>query len=227
MNQVIWIIGALSSPGRKLAKHYSALGAKLVLIDTNRDKLYELKQENKGNPMHTHVLASPVSNHDALKSTAEQALRIFDRVDFLFWVSASVQDEVQLDTDRSGAEMDRNFWSFVSLYLLVLRSEIPLKPKHLIALTDVTAVTTNRNKVLDTASKHALRAYVNSQDENLLSGTRLSLVITQPSFDVKQLEKSLSKSKKEILFPGAMTIRLRLLKKLADQFEQALHRIIR
>ncbi len=227
MNQVIWIIGALSSSGRKLAKHYSSAGAKLVLIDENRDDLYVLKQDNKGNPMHSHVLSGSLSNPEALKNMVEQALRIFNRVDKLYWITADSEEGITSLQDQPGSEMDRNFWSFVSLHQLFKAPESLHKPKQLIVWSDAAAMLTKEGKELENASKHALRAYVNSLGSRLTDDPKISFVVSQPDFDIQKLEKFLNKGSKEILFPGSITFRLRLLRKLASRFNKALQEFIR
>lgn len=163
-NQVIWIIGASSGIGEALARHYSASGAKLILSARSRDKLYSVKSTCKGNPMNTHILPLNLENMEDLSQHAQEALRIFGRIDMLIHSAGVTQRALALDTDITVAQkiMNINYWGPVVLAQAVLPTMIKQGSGHLVVISSLMGKIGTRFRSSYAASKHALHGYFES-----------------------------------------------------------------
>jgi short-subunit dehydrogenase len=163
-NQVIWIIGASSGIGEALAKHYSALGAKLILSARSRDKLYNVKSTCKGNPMNIHILPLNLEDITDLNRYTQEALRIFGRIDTLIHSAGVTQRALALETDIAIAQkiMNINYWGPVALTQAVLPAMIKHGSGHLVIISSLMGKIGTRFRSSYAASKHALHGYFES-----------------------------------------------------------------
>lgn len=163
-NQIIWIIGASSGIGEELAKHYSALGAKLILSARSRDRLYSVKMTCKGSPMNIHILPLDLENITSLENQAQEALRIFDRIDTIIHTAGITQRALALETDLAVAQkiMNINYWGPVALTQAILPSMIKQGSGHLIIISSLMGKVGTRFRSSYAASKHALHGYFES-----------------------------------------------------------------
>lgn len=195
MSQVIWITGASSGIGEALAKHYAAKGAKIILSARNRDKLYLVKNQTQGNPLNIHVLPLDLEREEDLPKKAEEALKIFGRVDLLIHAAGVSQRALALETSDEVEKkiMAINYRAVVRLSKLILPSMINYGNGHLVVMSSLMGKIGTPYRSSYAASKHALHGYFEClraevYDKNI----RITLVC--PGFiDTSISEKALTK----------------------------------
>jgi len=163
-SRIIWIIGASSGIGEGLAKHYAALGAKLILSSRSKDKLYRVKAACKGNPMNIHVLPLDLEKIQELEGKTQEALRIFGRIDLLIHSAGISQRATALETNLAVAKkiMDINYWGPVAITQMVLPTMIKQGTGHIVVISSLMGKVGTRLRSSYAASKHALHGYFES-----------------------------------------------------------------
>lgn len=161
---VVWIVGASSGIGQGLANHYAALGAKLILSARSKDQLYQVKAACKGNPMNIHVLPLDLEDVNSLANMAQEAWRIFGRIDILILTAGITQRALALETELAVSKkiMDINYWGPVALSKAILPSMIAQGSGHLVVMSSLMGKIGTRFRSSYAASKHALHGYFES-----------------------------------------------------------------
>lgn len=162
--QVIWIIGASSGIGEGLAKHYAAMGAKLIISARSKDKLYQVKASCKGNPMNVHVLPLNLEDVTTLNQKAQDALHIFGRIDTLIHSAGVTQRALALETELSVAQriMNINYWGPVAITQAIVPTMQQQSRGHIVVISSLMGKIGTRFRSSYAASKHALHGYFES-----------------------------------------------------------------
>lgn len=163
--QVIWIIGASSGIGAALAKHYSALGAKLILSARSRDRLYKVKTACKANPINIHVLPLDLEKNEMfLEEKVQEALRIFGRIDTIIHSAGITQRALAVETDVAVAKkiMTINYWGPVVVTQRLLPTMLSQGHGHIIVISSLMGKVGTQFRSSYAASKHALHGYFES-----------------------------------------------------------------
>jgi len=181
-NKIIWITGASSGIGEALVYACNKAGAKLILSSRNRDELYRVKMACN-NPVNIHVLPLDLENTAALKGKAEEAMRIFGRIDILINSGGISQRALALETNAETEQrlMDINFWGTVVLSKAVLPSMIADGGGSIVCISSLVGKFGTRLRSAYAASKHALHGYFDSLRSEVYD-RNISITMVCPGF---------------------------------------------
>lgn len=181
--QVIWITGASSGIGEALVYAYDRLGAKLIISSRNKEKLYEIKARCKSGALNVHVLALDLEDTGSLKNKAEEAVKIFGRVDVLIHSGGISQRSLAMETKLEVAQrlMNVNFWGTVALSHALLPAMIKQGGGQLVAVSSLVGKFGTRFRSGYAASKHALHGYFDSLRAELYQ-ENIKITIVCPGF---------------------------------------------
>jgi len=163
MSKIVWITGASSGIGEALVYEYFKAGDKLIISGRNRDELFRVKG-NCQNSFNVHVLPFDLSETDTLKNKAEDAIRIFGRIDLLINSGGISQRALALETSLSTEQhiMNTNFWGTVILSKAVLPGMIANGAGHIVCISSLVGKFGTKLRSAYSASKHALHGYFDS-----------------------------------------------------------------
>lgn len=163
-NKVIWITGASSGIGEALTYELHRRGAKLILSSRREHALQEVKGNCDGDTGNIHILPLDLAETHKLKNKANEALKVFGQIDYLFNNGGISQRSEALNTDMEVIEkvMDINFFGSVALTKAVLPSMIERQSGHIIVTSSVMGKFGTRLRSSYAASKHALHGYFDS-----------------------------------------------------------------
>lgn len=177
-DKVIWITGASSGIGEALVYAYSELGAKLIISSRNRDELFRVKSGCK-NKIHVHVLSLDLENTTGLADKAEEAIRIFGKIDLLINSGGISQRGLALETDLAIEQrlMNVNFWGTVVLSKAVLPAMIANGGGQIVCVSSLVGKFGTKLRSAYAASKHALHGYFDSLRSELFDqGIHITIV---------------------------------------------------
>jgi len=162
-NKVVWITGASSGIGEALVYAYNKLGAKLIISSRNRDELFRVKSNCK-EQINVHVLSLDLNESDSLTHKAEDAIRIFGKVDILINSGGISQRSLALSTDLLTEQriMNVNFWGTVILSKAVLPQMLKNGAGTIVCISSLVGKFGTRYRSAYAASKHALHGYFDS-----------------------------------------------------------------
>lgn len=162
-NKIIWITGASSGIGEALVYQLNAAGAKLIISSRNRDELFRVKQQCK-NQIDVHVLSLDLEAAETLPQRAEDAIRIYGRVDMLINSGGISQRALALETNLETEQrlMNVNFWGTVILSKAVLPQMLKQNSGTIVCVSSLVGKFGTRYRSAYAASKHALHGYFES-----------------------------------------------------------------
>jgi dehydrogenase/reductase SDR family protein 7B len=178
-NKIVWITGASSGIGEALAIALKKEGAKLILSSRKREKLYELKQKLKANPIDTHILQLDLEDKQNLPDKAEEAWKIYGKIDYLFNCGGVSQRSTAVDTSIEAEEkiMNTNYWGTVILSKALLPKMIDAGEGHLVVISSLVGKFGTAKRSSYSASKHALHGYFDSlRSEVFDKGIDISII---------------------------------------------------
>lgn len=163
-NKIVWITGASSGIGKALAIELHKQQAKLILSSRSREKLYELKQNLKNNPLDIHILPFDLEDKESLPYKAEEAWRIYGNVDILINCGGISQRSSVIETNLKVEEkiFNTNYWGTVILSKTLLPRMIEKNSGHLVIVSSLVGKFGTQNRSSYSASKHALHGYFDS-----------------------------------------------------------------
>jgi dehydrogenase/reductase SDR family protein 7B len=161
--KVIWITGASSGIGEALAYAYNGAGAKLILSARNRDELFRVKSNCK-NQINVHILSLDLEDMESLAFKAEQALKIYGKIDLLINSGGISQRSLALDTNSEAEQriMKINFWGTVALSKAILPAMIQNGGGQIVCISSLVGKFGTKLRSAYAASKHALHGYFDS-----------------------------------------------------------------
>lgn len=177
-DKVVWITGASSGIGEALVYAYSQLGARLIISSRNRDELFRVKNGCK-NKINVHVLSLDLENTAALADKAEEAIRIFGKVDLLINSGGISQRSLALETELAVEQrlMNVNFWGTVILSKAVLPLMIANGGGQIVCISSLVGKFGTKLRSAYAASKHALHGYFDSVRSELFDqGIHITMV---------------------------------------------------
>jgi len=162
-NKVVWITGASSGIGEALVYAYNTLGAKLIISSRNRDELFRVKS-NCTEQINVHVLSLDLNDSNSLMHKAEDAIRIFGKIDILINSGGISQRSLALATDLLTEQriMNVNFWGTVILSKAVLPQMLKQGAGTIVSVSSLVGKFGTRYRSAYAASKHALHGYFDS-----------------------------------------------------------------
>ncbi|WP_214226986.1 SDR family oxidoreductase [Pedobacter sp. B4-66] len=181
-NKVVWITGASSGIGEALVYEYNKAGAKLIISSRNRDELYRVKTTCK-NPVNIHVLPLDLENTASLSGKAEEAIRIYGRIDILINSGGISQRGLALETDLETEQrlMNVNFWGTTILSKTVLPNMIANGGGNIVCISSLVGKFGTRMRSAYSASKHALHGYFDSLRSEVYD-KKINITIICPGF---------------------------------------------
>jgi short-subunit dehydrogenase len=162
-NKIVWITGASSGIGEALVYAYNKAGAKLIISSRNRDELFRVKSNCK-DQINVHVLSLDLADNDSLKGKADEAIKIFGRIDILINSGGISQRSLALETNLETEKrlMDVNFWGTVILSKAVLPQMLAQGRGSVVCVSSLVGKFGTRFRSAYSASKHALHGYFDS-----------------------------------------------------------------
>jgi len=162
-NKIVWITGASSGIGEALVYAYNKTGAKLIISSRNRDELFRVKS-NCRDQINVHVLSLDLADNTSLKGKADEALKIFGKIDILINSGGISQRSLALETNLETEKrlMDVNFWGTVILSKAVLPQMLAQGSGSIVCVSSLVGKFGTRFRSAYSASKHALHGYFDS-----------------------------------------------------------------
>lgn len=181
--QIIWITGASSGIGEALVYAYHKMGAKLIISSRNKDKLYEVKAKCGGHPLAIHVLPIDLEIDGSLHAKAEEALKIYGKIDIVIHSGGISQRALAMDTQLAVAQrlMNINFWGTVALSQALIPDMIKQGGGRLVIISSLVGKFGTRLRSAYSASKHALHGYFDSLRAELYAD-KIGVTIICPGF---------------------------------------------
>ncbi|WP_353132487.1 SDR family oxidoreductase [Pseudopedobacter sp.] len=163
-NKVVWITGASSGIGKELAIALKSQGAKLILSSRKREKLYQLKQALKTDPINTHILSLDLTDKQTLALKSEEAWRIYGYIDILIHCGGISQRSLGLETSLEVEQqiLDTNYWGTVILSKNIIPRMIENGSGHVVIISSLMGKFGTQYRTSYAASKHALHGYFDS-----------------------------------------------------------------
>lgn len=182
MSKIVWITGASSGIGEALVYQYFKAGHKLIISGRNRDELFRVKS-NCQNSFNVHVLTFDLTETDLLENKANDALKIFGRIDMLINSGGVSQRSLALETDHQTEKqiLDTNFWGTVILSKAVLPLMIKNGGGQIIVISSLVGKFGTKLRSAYSASKHALHGYFDSLRSEVFD-QNIDITIVCPGF---------------------------------------------
>lgn len=182
MSKIVWITGASSGIGEALVYKYFKAGDKLIISGRNRDELFRVKG-NCQNSFNVHVLAFDLSETEILKSKAEDAIKIFGKIDLLINSGGVSQRGLALDTALETEQqiMNTNFWGTATLSKAVLPIMIKNGGGQIVVISSLVGKFGTKLRSAYSASKHALHGYFDSLRSEIYD-KNIAITIICPGF---------------------------------------------
>ncbi|MET3113446.1 dehydrogenase/reductase SDR family protein 7B [Pedobacter sp. CG_S7] len=181
-DKVVWITGASSGIGEALVYRYHQEGAKLIISSRNRDELFRVKANCK-NAINIHVLSLDLEQTETLPQKAQEALRIFGKIDLLINSGGISQRSLALATATETEEkiMRVNFWETVTLSKAVIPGMIEKGGGQIVCISSLTGKFGTRFRSAYAASKHALHGYFDSLRAEI-ADQKIDITLVCPGF---------------------------------------------
>lgn len=182
MSKIVWITGASSGIGEALVYEYFKAGDKLIISGRNRDELFRVKG-NCQNSFNVHVLAFDLSETETLLNKAEDAIKIFGKIDILINSGGVSQRALSLETSLTTEQkiMDTNFWGTVVLSKAVLPLMIKSGGGQIVVISSLVGKFGTKFRSAYSASKHALHGYFDSLRSEVYD-KNIDITIVCPGF---------------------------------------------
>ena len=163
-NKIVWITGASSGIGEALVYALNQQGAKLIISSRKAENLYKVKQKCKSNLLNIHVLPLDLEQKQTLFSKADEAWKIYGKIDILINGGGISQRSLVIDTQPEVEEriMNTNYWGTVYLSKALLPKMLEQGNGHLVILSSVIGKFGTQFRSSYAASKHALHGYFDS-----------------------------------------------------------------
>ena len=181
-NKVIWITGASSGIGEALVYAYDELNSKLIISSRNNEELSRVKANCK-NQSNIQILALDLENHQSLSSKADEAQKLFGRIDILINSGGISQRSLALDTDFATEQrfININFWGTVILSKAVLPQMISQNTGSIVCISSLVGKFGTKYRSTYSASKHALHGYFDSLRIEL-NNPNIHIMLACPGF---------------------------------------------
>jgi dehydrogenase/reductase SDR family member 7B len=162
-NKVAWITGASSGIGEALALELNKQGAKIILSSRKKEGLEKVKQKC-ANPSNVIVLPLDLEKSEQIPGVAQEAIKAFGQIDFLFNNGGLSQRGNTIDTSE---EVDRkimeiNYFGNIALTKALLPHFRQRKTGHIIVTSSIAGKFGFYLRSSYSASKHALHGFYES-----------------------------------------------------------------
>ena len=181
-DEIIWITGASSGIGEALVYAYDQLGSKLIISSRKSEELDRVKANCK-NQSNIHILTLDLENHQSLSSKADEALKIFGKIDILINSGGISQRSLALETDLLTEKrfININFWGTVILSKAILPQMIAQNTGSIVCISSLVGKFGTKYRSSYAASKHALHGYFDSLRIEL-NNPNIHMMLACPGF---------------------------------------------
>lgn len=181
-NKIIWIIGASSGIGEALVYAYEQIGAKIIISSRKNEELLRVKANCK-NQSNIQILKLDLEDHQSLSSKAEEAQKIYGRIDILINSGGISQRSLAMETDLATEQrfLNVNFWGTVILSKAVLPQMITQNTGSIVCISSLVGKFGTKYRSSYAASKHALHGYFDSLRVEL-NNPNIHVMLACPGF---------------------------------------------
>ncbi|RZJ74489.1 MAG: SDR family NAD(P)-dependent oxidoreductase, partial [Flavobacterium sp.] len=181
-DKIIWITGASSGIGEALVYAYEQMDAKIIISSRKNEELLRVKANCK-NQSNIHILTLDLENHQSLSSKADEALKIFGKIDILINSGGISQRSLALETDLTTEQrfININFWGTVILSKAVLPQMIAQNTGSIVCISSLVGKFGTKYRSSYAASKHALHGYFDSLRIEL-NNPNIHMMLACPGF---------------------------------------------
>ena len=158
--KTVWVTGASSGIGRKLAEELSRHSCNLIISSRNEEELLAVKG-SCAQPQNVFVLPLDLKNHNDMKELVQKAQGAFDSIDILINNAGVSQRSLINKTDLSVYKdlMDINYLGTVALSKAILPYFIENKSGHFVTVTSLMGKFGSPYRSGYCAAKHALHGF--------------------------------------------------------------------
>ena len=180
-NKVVVITGASSGIGKQTAIEFGKLGANLVLIGRQKDKLEQTASKLKKFSVSTLICQCDVSKKLEVDKMAKSVFEKFNSIDILvnnagFAIYGSVSD---LTIDEIESQMQTNYLGMVYCIKMFLPTMLQQKSGHIVNVASVAASFGLPGIASYCASKHAMLGFSEGLKHEL-KGTGVGITVVSP-----------------------------------------------
>jgi dehydrogenase/reductase SDR family member 7B len=181
-DKIIWITGASSGIGEALVYAYEQMDAKIIISSRKNEELLRVKANCK-NQSNIQILTLDLEDHQSLSSKADEALKIFGKIDILINSGGISQRSLALETDLSTEQrfININFWGTVILSKAVLPQMIAQNTGSIVCISSLVGKFGTKYRSSYAASKHALHGYFDSLRIEL-NNPKINIMLACPGF---------------------------------------------
>ncbi|RDY61746.1 SDR family oxidoreductase [Flagellimonas nanhaiensis] len=176
--KTVWVTGASSGIGRKLAEELSRHSCNLIISSRKEEELHAVKK-GCSNPQSIFVLPLDLKNHDGMKELVQQAHEAFGPIDILINNAGVSQRSLINQTDFSVYKdlMDINYLGTVALSKAILPYFIENKSGHFVTVTSLMGKFGSPYRSGYCAAKHALHGFFDvMRMEHEKDGVKVTMV---------------------------------------------------
>jgi dehydrogenase/reductase SDR family protein 7B len=188
-NKVVVITGGSSGIGKALAQEFGSKGSKILITGRNADELAKAEMELKNNGIHVVGFRSDVSREEDNRRMAEEAIRLFGRIDILINNAGismrALFEDVDLDVVKK--VMDINFYGvlYATKYCL---PEIKKNKGSIVGISSIAGYRGLPGRTGYSASKFALNGFLEVLRTELLK-TGVHVLTACPGFTSSNIRK--------------------------------------
>ena len=178
-DKVIWITGASSGIGEALAYSLNKKGARLILSARRVDELERVKKNCGGDPESIAVLPLDLADSHSIPAVADEAQKLFGRIDILFNNGGISQRALALEAEMDSVRklMEINFFGTIALTKEVVPKMVETGHGHVVVTSSVMGKIGTKYRSAYAASKHALHGWFDCLRQEVLdSGVHVTLV---------------------------------------------------
>jgi Short-chain dehydrogenases of various substrate specificities len=162
-NKIVAITGASSGLGREIALRFAALGATVILMARNEDKLGQLKKAINERKQKAAIYPLDVGCSERVHLVFSSILKRFGRIDVLINCAGFGKFEF---ADKTSAEDTEAMFRVNALGLIhcvreVLPSMIQRKQGHIVNIASIAGILATPKSSVYSATKHAVIGYSN------------------------------------------------------------------
>lgn len=181
-NKVIWITGASSGIGEALVYAYDEQEAKLIISSRKINELTKVKSNCK-NQSNIYILPLDLEDHHSLSGKADEAIRVFGKVDVLINSGGISQRSLAMETDLATEQrfININFWGTVILSKAILPQMLTQNKGSIVCISSLVGKFGTKYRSSYSASKHALHGYFDSLRIEL-NNPNIHIMLACPGF---------------------------------------------